>query len=597
MRRGGEDREEDSDPACCLAHLRLDCRWTVFSAAHHLSRRPGAAAAAAPTLVVPKFVDFRGLPPIVLNTEEDSTPLGDLKKTLGLQILSELAGACADRFSLLGVSRAPGKTLSASPFSCECARELWFLVMHSFPEAQWKFAKVLLPTSASHQSAGDELGGEVASSVPCRMREMPRLCAWWLLEALVAMWRLDPRGEERGGGSPFDSDLRDVEDKLLEATLAGEMDESELRSVISLLARMSDSLGGPSHPSMLALLEHFLYRLDYAFVDKKNPFTIGQIAVLPKSVPDWATRLHQLDSAGSGNNSFELFLDLLYKVAEKAEVSGKKQYFTKLASEIKRKLSTPGILRNLNEHGWFNFFQLALKMAKGSSVIGSTEHLKWMNFVADLLKGGRSGTKSQMVLMGLAVMARQGFSFEANPSCVLELFMSRVNGTIQTLLWTSNESAKTCQEAMKVYTDLVEECLAVMRDSSVRRGRGGVSEPLLCQTCLLSGAFAKYLGRCTSAEMGRLVTVLVTLVSKMRKFYKEERHRGDGVRRTEEEQRTVEGVDAMQKALWENIFPTIQKNLCSAAAKVPTRKFMPSLNACFRWKKNHSNLFRRWSRR
>ncbi len=566
---------EDSDPACSLFHLALDCRWTVLSAVQYLSQRPPAGFSSSS---LPLFADFGGWAPPQGIIFEDDGPLGGVRRSLAFQTMVELAGLAAGRFSSLGAERTLEKTLgTSSPFRCHCAREMWLLLILSQQGSFWTLLRALMAQKSKSGGVDDD-SISTESVVECRVKPLHNLCSWWLFATLAELIRLDPKGETKDGREalPPTSDLRMTEALLLKDSLGGQGTEITIRSALCLIMKASDSLGSPSLLTLTNLLEHFLKQLNNHFADKEGSSStlgVGQVQVLPLSLPAWILKLEKRQQDQAARNSFELFIDLLDRLASLDSGLAKKMQ-TKLVGRLKVKM-THGKLRQLSDLGWYHFFLVILCIARGCAAFGDSDSLsKWHGFVTELLQnpevGGDTGKKPHVVAMGLGTVAVHALVAGADLGPVLKVFMKRLDSAIQALIKTDNDATRTaCQVTVRVYTDLVQECLSAASKRSCPRA--GHQAPLLRHACLVSSFFAKYLDRCLPSEVDRLATALVTLTTKMRRFYKEASHRGAPCR-TAEEQEMMADVRSTQEAVWKNIYPSIEQSLCLNPAVAPSPK-------------------------
>ncbi len=543
---------EDSDVKSCLFHLTLDWHWTLLSCIHFLGKR------SLTTSAMPVFVRFQGNLPAGLVFEDDGK-MGEVKRAVCMNIMAELIAFSEESFNASCTSKTPSKALNTSPFQCSCIKELWFLTMHVMQSNFWKLLRsYIISQNATNSDLVDNVAGHSVRHIKVLSSHV---CSWWLLDGLASQVNIDAKGAEKSVAKALLAEIKFVEQDLIKQTMLAQwekMNEMELRCIVSLASRTSKLLGGPSLFTMSALLEFFLKSLNNHFADRRvgAALGIGQVQVLPQSLHAWTKKISQQESgpnkSSDESNSFQLFLDALDDIAiSKRDQSGK--FYPKLCGRLKLKL-TPARLRELNDLGWFHFFQLMLTMARGHMVLGKDEHAKWLTFGVQLLKDmdsvTESNTKSKIILMGVGVLIIHALSSDMNATSLVETFMNRLNLTIQRFIKVPNEATKAaCQEAVRVYTDLIQEGL------DATRSRPGV---LIRHTPLVSSFFAKYLDKCLPSEVDRLAATLVTLVAKMRRYYKETEQRF-GL--TNEENDMHKEIEATHDAIWKNIYPAIEQTL------------------------------------
>lgn len=550
---------EDSDVNSCLFHLTLDWNWTLLSCIHFLGKRGSA------TSTMPDFVLFQGHQPTGVICEGEGK-MGEIKRVVCLNFMAQLLSLSEERFNAVSTTKTtPSKLLSTSPFQCSCVKELWFLTMSLMELDFWKLLRVHLSSQQKTSDVGvlDKCAGHSVCDIKLLSSHV---CSWWLLHGLVSQVNVDAKGAER----PLTkcrtvmrllTEAKLLEQDLIKKTTASQrekLNETELRVIVSAASKTSLMLSGPRFLTMSSFLEFFLKFLNNPFADKRMGAT-GQVQVLPESLHDWTKKLG-CDSSPSTrldeSNSFQLFLDALDDIAEgKRGHSGK--LFPKLCGRLKLWL-TPVRLRELNDVGWFHFFQLMLTMARGCAAVGKVEHAKWLGFCVQLLKdfdsATESNTRSKVILMGTGVLIVIALSSDVNATPLVETFMNRLNQTIERFFKVSNDATKiACQEAVRVYTDLIQEGL------DATRSHQGV---LIRHTSLVSPFFAKYLDKCLPSEVDRLAATLGTLAAGMGRYYKESEQRlGWGW--TKEQVDMHKEINATHEAMWKNIFPAIEQNLCN----------------------------------
>ncbi len=572
-----KDRDDDDlgemAPSAARFHLLLDLRWTLFSASHYLLA--GAShdreLREAP---VPNFCKFSGI------GSKPSGGLVGMKYQVAMQILAELILSAHRRYEdVLVVDKTDfaKRLLSQSPFTCECVRQMWFMMIRVLGDGEGQtdsmsFWQILRSLLFAHDSASDRTvektdeGEEDPLVLVYEKITLPSAFIWWLIDALAEVAHVESRPRAKNLDKFDRAGMMIVERWLLKDTLSDRASEETLKCALQVLARLSKKWG-PSLPAFSILWEHF-HKLLNSHFHRSRGLPVDQLCKLPATPGLWLDKVEALirlnDSGryrhgdGDEENNFQLFLRVLvaYSKAPVGSKAVRERFHRNVTGRVKLKMF-PRKLCELKELGWYHFFTLVLQMALLEDEEMSTTSTGWLDVVDGAKNEELPPVAFHSVLKGVGALALLSLRRGQDAAPALNSFMCRLAHCVQQRFSrASDQQARALsQKCMALYSTLFDECL------QVQPVLGSSLAGVLVHDCLVNSRIAKYLRVCEQAEAKRLLSGLNQLVVRLRSFYASAERRFCP---TEEECQEMKKVDATYKALWVNVYPALEQDLLGA---------------------------------